>query len=258
MAGLAVVHGARWRARSLTISLVEVGFVPRRYFSQVSGIRLVLRFGGSSLNSPLRVRGAAERIRFHIADGAWVAAVISAPSQESFRIARWLERVGGQRTDGAARELDRAAAAAEEVTAALLAAALSATGIPASSLRAGEAGLRGDGPFGAGTLASVDVTQLESLTASGTVAVITGGQVRRADGEVVMLRSRSADVIAVAVAESLGAQCHFVADREGLDPAMREGQLVHPEAAKLAAERNVPLKAYSFRSAFERLGGSPS
>ena len=63
----------------------------------MSDVRLVLRFGGSSLSSPLRVRGAAERIRFHTGEGAWVAAVVSAPSQESFRIARWLERVSGER-----------------------------------------------------------------------------------------------------------------------------------------------------------------
>jgi len=66
-----------------------------------------------------------------------------------------------------------------------------------------------------------------------------------------MLRARSADVIAVALAEVLEAQCHFIADREGLDPAMRDGQLVHPAAAKRAQERNVLVKAYSFRSAFE-------
>jgi hypothetical protein len=32
---------------------------------------------------------------------------------------------------------------------------------------------------------------------------------------------------------------------------MREGQIVHPAAAKRAQERNVPVKAYSFRAAFE-------
>jgi aspartate kinase len=217
----------------------------------VSGVRLVLRFGGTSLSSPLRVRGAADRIRFHVNDAAWVVAVVSAPAQESFRIARWLDRVSGERNAGAARELDRAAAAAEQVSAALLAAALAATGSPAISLRADEAGLIGDGGFSAGTLTAVDPGRLNALAEAGTVPVVTGGQVCRADGEVVMLRSRSADVIAVALAEALGAQCHFIADREGLDPAMRDGQLVHPAAAKRAEERNVPLKAYSFRSAFE-------
>jgi hypothetical protein len=34
---------------------------------------------------------------------------------------------------------------------------------------------------------------------------------------------------------------------------MRDGQLVHPAAAKRAEERNVPVKAYSFRSAFESM-----
>ncbi len=217
----------------------------------MSGVHLVLRFGGSSLSSPLRVRGAADRIRFHVDEGAWVAAVVSAPVQETFRIARWLDRVNGTRNPGAARELDRAAAAAEQVTAALLAAALAATGLPAVSLRAEEAGLSGEGDFSAGTLTAVDATHLSSLAEGGTVAVVAGGQVYRADGEVVMLRSRSADVIAVALAEVLGAQCHFIADRERLDPALRDGQLVHPAAAKRAQERNVPLRAYSFRSAFE-------
>lgn len=219
----------------------------------MSGVRLVIRFGGSSLNSPLRVRGAAERIRFHVNEGASVVAVVSAPTQESFRIARWLERVSGQRTPGAARELDRAAAAAEQVTAALLAASLSATGIPAVSLRADEAGLVGEGDFGAGSLARVETPRLDGLAAAGTVGVVTGGQVRRDDGEIVMLRSRSADVIAVALAEALGAQCHFIADREGLDPAMRNGQLVHPAATQRAQERNVTVKAYSFRAAFESI-----
>lgn len=217
----------------------------------VNDDRLVLRFGGSSLSSPLRVRGAAERIRFHIGRGVWVTAVVSAPTQESFRIARWLDRVSGERTVGAARELDRAAAAAEHVAAALLAAALAATGIPAVSLRADEAGLRGEGSFSAGSLTGVDPNRLLELRTAGAVAIVAGGQVRREDGEIIMLRSRSADVIAVALAEALGAECHFIADREGLDPALRDGDLVHPAAAKRAHERNVPVKAYSFRAAFE-------
>ncbi len=146
-----------------------------------------------------------ERIRFHVNEGASVVAVVSAPTQESFRIARWLERVSGQRTPGAARELDRAAAAAEQVAAALLAASLSATGVPAVSLRADEAGLVGEGEFGAGSLSAVETPRLRELAADGLVAVVTGGQVQRADGEIVMLRSRSADVIAVALAE--GARC---------------------------------------------------
>jgi aspartate kinase len=206
---------------------------------------LVLRFGGSSLISVLRIRNAAERIGWHVAAGARVAAVVSAPAYRTERIVHWIERLGAAAVPGVARELDRAEAGADHLTAGLLAAAVAALGRGAVSLQADDLLLTGQGEFGAGVVASLDASRVLELLDQRIVPVVSGGHVHRSDGETVALAPRGADLSAVLLAEAVNAECHFVVDRDRFDPT---GRLVHSEAMRRAAAAGVPVRIYSFRS----------
>jgi homoserine dehydrogenase len=259
----------------------------------MSGSLLVLKFGGTSLATPRRMRNAARRVRHHLRAGRRVVVVVSASGSATDSILRWhamTARVGAAApskrprpapaahnaeaapTDPAgARERDRALASGEDRAAALLAATLASLGVPAISLRGGEAGLAASGAHGNGALHSVHTAGLRALLSAGVVPVVAGFQATREDGETVTLGRGASDLTAVALAAALdGAECHIVTDVDGVyeaDPRTRpdarrhdhlshealvrivEGgaRVVHPEAARHARAHGVPLRIHHFR-----------
>lgn len=239
---------------------------------------LVIKFGGTSLGSPARIRRAARRVAAHARRGRQTVVVVSAMGHATDRIVRLLAAVSGGRPDG--READRALATGEDLSAALLAAALTGLGVPARSLRGGEAGVWAEGGFCGGRVGDVDPAPLRRLLAAGTVPVVAGFQAVRDDGETVTLGRGGSDTSAVAIAAALGpAECHIVTDVAAvhdrdprrhpdarpigeIDPlalvvlAESGAQVVHPAAARLALERHVPLRVYHHRAPLSGRGGT--
>ena len=231
---------------------------------------VVLKFGGTSLQTPGRIRRAARRVAARVASGTPVVAVVSARGHATDRILSELGRLGGAATAG--RESDRALATGEDLSAAFLAAALSALGVPARSLRGSEAGVRAAGPFGAGRIEAIRPRRLRALLDAGIVPVVSGFQGGRPDGETLTLGRGGSDTSAVALAAALGpAPCEIVTDvpavcnrdprrhrrarrlpvltyAELRDLAEHGAKVVHPEAARLAERFGVPLRVYSFRA----------
>jgi aspartokinase len=94
---------------------------------------LVLKFGGTSLATPARVRLAARRVSGHLLRGRKVVVVVSAAGGGTDRILRLLKAVtawavapAGGVTNRVAREADRALATGQAHSGAVLAAALGA------------------------------------------------------------------------------------------------------------------------------------
>ena len=239
---------------------------------------LVLKFGGTSLGSPARIRRAARRVAAHARRGRRVAVVVSAVGRTTDRIVRLLGSVsrGGR---PAPREADRALATGEDLAAALFAAALDGYGVAARSLRGGEAGVWVAGGFCGGRIEDVNPRPVRALLAAGVVPVVSGFQGIREDGETVTLGRGGSDTSAVALAAALGAECHIVTDVPAVydrDPnlhpdARRIGEIdplalvllaeggahvVHPEAARLALEHRVPLRVYGYRAPLSGRGGT--
>jgi aspartate kinase len=238
---------------------------------------IVIKFGGTSLGSPARIRRAARRVAAHVRRGRAAVVVVSAMGSATDRIVRLLSAVSGGRPDG--READRALATGEDLSAALLAAALAGLGVDARSLRGGEAGIWAQGGFCGGHVEDVDPAPVRRLLAAGTVPVVSGFQGARDDGETVTLGRGGSDTSAVALAAALGVECHIVTDvpavydrdprahadarRIGeIDPlalvVLAEGgaRVVHPTAARLALERGVPLRVYHHRAPLSGRGGT--
>lgn len=238
---------------------------------------LVLKFGGTSLGSPARIARAARRVAAHLRRGRRTVVVVSAMGAATDRIVRLLAAVSGGRPQG--READRALATGEDLSAALLAAALAALGVPARSLRGGEAGVWAEGGFCGGHIQDVDPAPVRRLLAQGIVPVVSGFQGVRDDGETVTLGRGGSDTSAVALAAALGVACHIVTDVDAVydrDPrdhpdARRIGEIhplalvllaeggarvVHPTAARLALERGVPLRVYHHRAPLSGRGGT--
>jgi homoserine dehydrogenase len=82
------------------------------------GPLLVLKFGGTAVGTPARIRSAAKRVRRHVRAGARVAVVVSATGDTTDRIVRWLKAVAPEGASEAAREFHRGLATGEDLSAA--------------------------------------------------------------------------------------------------------------------------------------------
>jgi len=242
---------------------------------------LVVKFGGTAIGNPARMRRAARRVEALAKQGRAVVVVVSAMGRRTDQILRWAEEAcGAPRGARWTRELDRALATGEELSVGLFAAALCARGVRAVGLRGGEAGVRVEGEFGAGRLREVRPGRITALLAAGQVPVIAGFQGQRADGETVTLERGGSDLSAVSIAAALGpCPCHIVTDVDAvytrdprLDPAARRlaelthlemvalaeagAHVVHAGAARLAHAVGVPLRVYSYRAPIGRPAGT--
>ncbi len=242
---------------------------------------LVVKFGGTALGTPARIWLAALRIREQIKQGFLPLAVVSARGRTTDRLLKEIR--GACRANGnvgAEREVDRALATGETLSAALLAASLVAAGVVAQSVSAAEAVLLADGPYGAARLRALRHGRIAELLAKGVVPVVAGFQGVREDGELVTLGRGSSDVTAVFLAAALSADgCHIVTDVDGIyeeDPRVSPGSprykalsfeglvdltdrgahVVHPGAARNAHAAAVPLRIYHYRASLEEPGGT--
>jgi aspartate kinase len=242
----------------------------------------VLKFGGTSVGSVRRIRRAARRVLYHTARGRQVIIVVSAAGSGTDVLLTRVKDVAPARNGGAAarsREVDRLLATGEDRSAALLSVALWSVGVPARSLRGGEAGIRAEGAFGGGTIRHVATARLRRLLESGITPVVAGFQGQRSDGETVTLGRGGSDTTAVAIAAALDAECHIITDVTAVhdrDPRQdpdarplprlnhaalvalveRGAQVVHPSAASLAAFAEVPLCIYHHAASPAAPGGT--
>jgi len=229
---------------------------------------IVVKLGGDALATPERLAAQARRLARR-ARSEPIVAVASARRGVTDHLLGLVrdvrEAAGGGEEAGA--EADRAVAAGEGVTSALLALALNQCGVSAVSLDARDAGITAAGSFGDASIEAVAVHRLHRLLRRGILPVVTGFQGWR-NGRVATLGRGGSDTSAVFLATALGAgRCEFVKDSTGLltaDPAVvpdarpiprashrflttlasAGAQVMHPRAATLAEAGRLPLAFY--------------
>ena len=236
---------------------------------------LILKFGGAALGTPGRIRRAARRVSALRAKGHDLVVVASALGHATDRLlGLTVKAIGHQRSAISPREQDRILATGEDLAAGLVAAAITAQGRAARSLRGGEAGLLATGEFGAGVLQDLALSPLLDLLRAQVVPVVSGFQaVRLTDGETLTLGRGTSDLTAVFLAAKLGAaECHLVKDVDGvydvdpnqfaharrherlsyeaLEAITAEAQIVHAGAAALARAHGVHLRIYGYKAPF--------
>lgn len=239
-------------------AVVESGIPDGR---RVAGI-VVRKYGGSSLATPELVRGVATQVADLAAAGRRVVVVVSAMGDATDR----LVALAGQFADRPdPRELDQLLATGEQVSAAVLALALTRRGVAAVSLTGDQAGIEVTGGPGAATIAHIDPDRILDALGGGRVVVVAGFQGRDAVGELRTLGRGGSDTTAVALAAALGAaECEICTDVEGVrtaDPrivpdtrpvpsisyeAMSElarggARVLHPRSVELAGQHGVTV-----------------
>jgi aspartate kinase len=191
-------------------------------------MRIVMKFGGTSMAGIERIRSVAERVRREAASGSEVLVVVSAMAGETDRLVQ-LCREAAPLHDPT--EYDVVVASGEQVTSGLLAMTLQAMGVKARSFMGWQL-VRASGVHGNARVEQVESAMLGEALSGGTVAVIPGFQGVSADGRVATLGRGGSDTSAVAIAAAVRAdRCDIYTDVDGVyttDPR------IVPRARKLA------------------------
>ena len=176
--------------------------------------RLVLKFGGTSVADPERIRNAAGRVAREAAAGHEVAVVVSAMSGVTNDL---VGQVAAVSPFYDAAEHDAVVASGEQVTSGLMALTLQEMGVPARSFQGWQLPIGTDDTHGRARIRHVESGRLKAAAAAGKVAVVAGFQGLSPDGRVTTLGRGGSDTTAVALAAAWEAErCDIYTDVDGV------------------------------------------
>jgi len=193
-------------------------------------MRIVMKFGGSSLASAIHIRRAAELIARQRAEGDQVAVVVSAQGDTTDAL---IEKAREINLEPCGRERDMLLCCGEQMSMALMAMQLEALGCPAVSFCGWQAGIRTESRHGDARILKVEPHRVKQVLEQGRVAVVAGFQGIDGEGELTTLGRGGSDTTAVALAAALQADlCRIYTDVQGVysaDPRVVEQARVHRE-----------------------------
>lgn len=190
-------------------------------------MRIVQKYGGTSLATPERVQNAARRAADLARQGSRVVVVVSAQGDTTDRL---ILQAGQLNKRGSAREMDALLASGEQMSAALMAMTIGAFGCGAVSLTGAQAGIRTDGVHGNARITAVEPDRILRELEEGNVVVVAGFQGVDPKGDITTLGRGGSDTTAVALAAALDTGvCQIFTDVDGVydrDPG------IHPDAVR--------------------------
>ncbi len=237
-------------------------------------MRVVMKFGGSSLADTGRIMAAAKKAAALSKQGVQVVVVVSAQGDTTDEL---LQKALAISPEPSPRELDALLCCGEQISAAQMAMALHTLGCPAVSLNAAQAGLAAENRHGDAQIQGLCNDRLEKELEMGNITVVTGFQGVTPLGEMTTLGRGGSDTTAVALTALLQADiCRIYTDVDGVydrDPrkypsAVRfhrisyekmlkligdGAQVLHDRSVILAREKGIPIQVLS---SFRDTGGT--
>jgi aspartate kinase len=176
---------------------------------------LVMKFGGTSVADPARIRNAAEKVRREVENGYDVIVIVSAMAGATNALVGWVSGIA-QFYD--AREYDAVVSSGENVTAGLMALTLQEMDIPARSWQGWQVPLRTTSAHGAARIVEIPRANIDAKFAEGMkVAVVAGFQGISPEGRITTLGRGGSDTTAVAFAAAFAAdRCDIYTDVDGI------------------------------------------
>ncbi len=206
---------------------------------------IVQKFGGTSVAEPNRVRRCAERVADARRRGDRVVVVVSAMGHTTDEL---ISLAHDLNPSPSRREMDMLMSTGEQVSIALMAMALHAMGIDATSMTGGQLGILTTPAHRAARIQSIDAARIRARLDAGEVVVAAGFQGVTECGEITTLGRGGSDTTAVALAAALditahGGACEIYTDVDGVytaDPrivasATKLARISYEEMLELAA-----------------------
>jgi len=189
---------------------------------------VVMKFGGTSVAGPERLKAVAKRIVTAREAGSRVVAVLSAMGQTTDELIDLAHQVSPR---PAPRELDMLISVGERISVALAAMAINDLGHEAISLTGSQAGIVTDTTHTKAKIVEVRAERIHTALDAGKIVLVAGFQGVSTGREITTLGRGGSDTTAVALAAALGAEsCEIFTDVEGVYTA--DPRIV-PKAYKL-------------------------
>lgn len=205
-------------------------------------LRIVQKFGGSSVADAESIKRVARRIVATHEQGHDVCVIVSAMGDTTDELLDLAQRVS---PNPRPRELDMLLTAGERMSAALLAMAINDLGHTARSFTGSQAGVLTTESHGDARIIDITPGRIESALGDGDVVIVAGFQgVSQTTKDVTTLGRGASDTTAVALAAALGASfCEIYSDVDGVftaDPRIVPGarqipQIGYEDMLELAA-----------------------
>jgi aspartate kinase len=164
---------------------------------------VVMKFGGSSVADPEKLKGVARRLVSAREGGARVVAVLSAMGRTTDELLDLASQISGHPDP---RELDMLVSVGERISCALAAMAIHDLGHEAISLTGSQAGIVTDTVHGKAKIVDVRARRIHEALDRDEIVLVAGFQGVSSEQEVTTLGRGGSDTTAVALAAALGAQ----------------------------------------------------
>lgn len=189
---------------------------------------VVMKFGGSSVADPDKIRQVARRLVEAHERGARVVGTVSAMGKTTDTLLELARRIS---PDPSPRELDMLLSTGERTACALVAMAVHDLGHEAVSFTGSQAGVLTDSVYTKAKIRQITPVRVVQALAAGKIVLVAGFQgFSRDTMDVTTLGRGGTDATAVALAAALGASCEIYSDVSGVFTA--DPRIV-PEARKL-------------------------
>jgi aspartate kinase len=175
---------------------------------------IVMKFGGTSVGDPEKIRRVGERLGAAKQRGGRVVAVVSAMGQTTDELFALAREVSPRPNP---RELDMLISVGERISCALVAMAISDLGHDAISLTGSQAGIVTDTVHGKAKIVDVRARRIHEALDAGKVVLVAGFQGVSTEYDITTLGRGGSDTTAVALAAALGADaCEIYTDVDGV------------------------------------------
>ena len=204
---------------------------------------LVMKFGGTSVANPDRIKRAAKRVGVEVAKGYNVIVIVSAMSGKTNELVGWVNEISPLYD---AREYDAVVASGELVTAGLMALTLQEMDVPARSWQGWQVPVKTTSAHASARIEEIPTDNIVRTFENGMkVAVVAGFQGISPEGRVTTLGRGGSDTTAVAFAAAISAErCDIYTDVDGVyttdprvsDKARKLDKIAFEEMLELASQ----------------------
>jgi len=192
------------------------------------GQLVVMKFGGTSVADPERLKRVARRAVAARAEGARVVIVASAMGKQTDQLVSLAHEMSPAPHR---REMDMLLSVGERISCALIAIAINELGMDAISLTGSQAGIVTDNVHGSAKIVEIRAHRIHEALDEGQIVLVAGFQGVSLNRNVTTLGRGGSDLTAVALAAALEANvCEIYTDVEGVFTA--DPRIV-PDAQKL-------------------------
>ena len=191
-------------------------------------MRLVHKYGGSSVATPEKIMAIARRLAQLKKEGKDLVVVCSAMGKTTNGLIALARQVNPSPSK---REMDALLSTGEIQTVSLMAMALQALGVDAISMTGFQSGFITNAVHSKAFIKEINTQRVEQYLDEGKIVVVAGFQGITEDGHITTLGRGGSDTTAVAIAAKLDCPCEIYTD---VDAVYRVDPRIYPNAKPLS------------------------